>query len=468
MVKTGPVYPYVVAIQLNTRWLNSLSPNGPSISLTSCFAKMDKTQSTSEKLIHLLVDYLDMRRETILNQWRTRCLDDERLGSKVSFSREEFNDQAPALLNILAQRLRGQTEESDPLSRAGEHGLHRWQRGYSLPELLTELEHLHWIILDEVRAFQQQHKQLSSDLLSEIYRQVFKLKDESNRGSVLYYDQLRQTNAAEQANSLQDSLDKLQQLSKQQGEHLRQNSHDLRSSFGILMGAATLLQLPSSEKERDQYIGMLNRNLVSIRDMLFQLTDYARIEAGQDKLAISEFDAAALIRECITLAQPLVEQRNFVLQGDGPETLMVRSDAVKVQRILQNLLYNAIKYTKSGWVYVSWTQESESRWILSVQDSGTGFNANSPASLLSEQLKPLSLPTSTHQSGGPGEYPLQEPPTTESLKALPAGNHKESEGLGLFIVKKLCELLRASMDIESAPDKGTLVRIRFLSNQDIG
>lgn len=427
---------------------------------------MAKAQSKSEKLIHLLVGNLDIRRETILNKWRTRCQEDQSLNSKIGFAREEFNDQVPALLNILAQRLRRENQEANPIDVAGGHGLHRWQRGYSLPELLTEFQHLFWIILDEVRTFQQQHAQLTGDALSQIYEEVFKLEAESNQGSVLYYDQLRQTNAAEQANSLQESLDKLQQLSKQQSEHLRHNSHDLRSSFGILMGAATLLQLPSTKKEREKYIDMLNRNLSSIRSMLLQLTDYARIEAGQEKLDINEFDAAALVREYVDLTQPLVEPRKFILQAEGPDTLMVHSDAVKVQRILHNLLYNAIKYTQSGWVYVSWAQENETRWILSVQDSGPGYAPNSPTGLLVEQLKPLSQPTSTHQSGGVEEYPLQEPPTTESLKPPSASYQKESEGLGLFIVKKLCELLKASMDIESARGKGTLVRIRFLLNQE--
>jgi signal transduction histidine kinase len=427
---------------------------------------MAKAQSKAEKLIYLLIDNLDMRRETMLSTWRTRCLEDPNLNSKISFSREEFNDQAPALLNILAQRLRGEDEESNPLDLAGEHGLHRWQRGYSLPELLTELEHLYWVVLDEIQAFQQQHSQLSGDSLSQIYRQVFKLETESNRGSVLYYDQLRQTNAAEQANSLQEALDKLQQLSRQQGEHLRQNSHDLRSSFGVLMSAAHLLKMPNTKKDQKQFVDMLNRNLASVHDMLLQLTDYARIEAGQEKVDIKDFNAAVLVRECVDLAQPLVEQRKIILQGDGPDSLPVRSDAVKVQRILQNLLYNALKYTQSGWVYVSWAQENETRWILSVQDSGSGYTPNSPTGLLVEQLKPLSQPSSTHQSGGPDEYPLQEPPTTEALKTPSASHYKESEGLGLFIVKKLCELLRASMDIESAPGKGTLVRIRFLSNQE--
>jgi signal transduction histidine kinase len=425
---------------------------------------MPKDQPKADKLTHLLVDYLDMRRDTILNKWRTRCLEESDLKSKVSFGREEFNDQAPALLNILAQRLRGENQEADPLIVAGGHGLHRWQRGYSLPELVTEFEHLYWVVLDEVQSFQQQHSQLSGDALSHIYRQVFRLEAESTRGSVLYYDQLRQTNAAEQANSLQESLDKLQQLSKQKGEHLRHNSHDLRSSFGIMMSAASLLQLPITKQEQDVYVDMLNRNLASIRDMLLQLTDYARIEAGQEKLDITAFDAGALMRDCVELAQPLVKHRDIILQGDGPHSLPIRSDAVKVQRILQNLLYNALKYTQSGWVNVSWAQENETRWILSVQDSGAGFTPDSPTGLLAEQLKPLSELTSAHQSGGPTEYPLQKPPTTEALKTPAASHQKESEGLGLFIVKKLCELLQASMDIESVPGKGTLIRVRFLSN----
>jgi signal transduction histidine kinase len=426
---------------------------------------MSKTRSTSENLIYLLVEHLDMRRETILNKWRTRCLEDDNLKSKMSFSREEFNDQAPALLNILAQRLRGENQEADPLSVAGEHGLHRWQRGYSLPELLIEFEHLFWVVLDDIQTFQQQHRQLSGDDLSEIYRQVFQLEIESSRGSVLYYDQLRQTNAAEQANSLQEALDKLQQLNQQQGEHLRQNAHDLRSSFGIVMGVAQYLRPSNTEKEQEDYVDMLNRNLAYIHDMLLQLTDYARIEAGQEKLTIKNFDAAALVRECIDLAQPLIGQRKLLLQGEGPDSLPVRSDAVKIQRILQNLLYNALKYTSSGWVYVSWAQENETRWLLSVQDSGPGYRPNSPTGLLAEQLRPLSHPTSAHQAGGSEEYPLQDPPTTEALKTPSASHQKASEGLGLFIVKKLCELLRASMDIESAPGKGTLVRIRFLSDQ---
>ena len=137
----------------------------------------------------------------------------------------------------------------------------------------------------------------------------------------------------------------------------------------------------------------------------------------------------------------------------------IKSDPVQITRILQNLLHNALKYTESGGIYVTWSQENESRWILSIQDTGPGFANNSPSALLADQLKPAVTSIVAHHE----EMPFQLAPTIEQSKNPP--EMKESEGLGLFIVKKICELLKATMDIESGADKGTLIRIRLSSNQ---
>jgi signal transduction histidine kinase len=418
--------------------------------------------------ISQLADHLRSRRESILNRWRTICAEDLKLVNYSAFSREEFNDHAPAVLNILDLRLRNEENESTVIEQASEHGLHRWQRGYSLTELLAELEHLYWVVLDEVTAYQQTHRPLSAENLSEVYRQVFKISTETTRGSVLYYDELRQTNAAEQANQMQQALDNLQLLGKQQAEHMRNSAHDLRSIFGILMGAASLLKLPSTKKEREVYVDMLNRNLISIQAMLLQLIDYPRIEAGQETVEVKEFDVVAVLRQSITLAQPVAQERKLALQGEGPDRLVVFSDTVLIQRIVQNLLYNSLNYTTSGGVYVSWARENDTRWILSIQDTGRGFSAPSPVAQLAKQLKPFSIPSSSHQLGGPPESPYRQMPAAEPLRKAPVHSLKEgeSEGLELFIVKKLCELLKANIDIESAPGQGTLVRIRFLTRQE--
>lgn len=416
---------------------------------------MSKNKTSFQQSTNNLVAYLRARLETILTNWRMVCATDERMTSKASFSREEFNDQMPLLIDVLFRRLAGEKTPTDPRVVANEHGFHRWQSGYSLPELIMETEHLFNIILSEIEAFTEKNGWNDAGAFQFVYKHVFEIYGHANRGSVLSYHERIQNSAAERANSIEFALNQLQRLGQQRNEHLRQSSHDIRAGFGILMAASKLLEMPATEKERADLIAMLNRNLSSIQEMLLQLTDYARIEAGQDTLEIQKFDVAALIRDALKVAQPLAEHYGLELLGTGPDTLEVTSDYVKVQRVLINLLHNALKYTRKGGVYVSWGMENSLRWTLSVQDTGPGFSTNSPAALLAEQLKPALSTTASHQ-----DTPLFDEKPLAKSDAV-----KESEGLGLFIVKKLCELMKASMDIESKPEKGTLVRIRFLMEQ---
>ncbi|MBO0951023.1 sensor histidine kinase [Fibrella forsythiae] len=405
--------------------------------------------------IDQLVDHLHLRRESILNHWRTLCGDDQTLSTRTSFSREEFYDQVPALLNILAQRLQRKKVESDPVEQAGLHGLHRWQRGYLLNELLTELDLLYKVLIEEFQVYVELHPDFGADAVAEVYGQLYQISRDTNIGSVMYYDELRQTSAAEQVGNLQRALDSINQLIEHRSEYLQTVSHDLRSNFGVLLGVTDLLTFPTTKKEQANLINMLNRNLLSIRDMLFQLTDFARIEANHEQVNTQKFDVSTLLRDTVLNAQSVAEKHNLELRADGP-SLVIKSDRLKILRILQNLLFNALKYTKSGSIYVSWAQENDTRWIMSVQDSGPGLTSG-PAALLANQLRPLAQLTSTHQSEGPTAYPSQQAPDTLS--------ERPSENLGLFIVKKFCDLLKASMDIETAPGQGTLIRIRLLIDQ---
>ncbi|SEI41078.1 Signal transduction histidine kinase [Dyadobacter koreensis] len=419
-------------------------------------AKLKKNQQYQD-----LVGLLRTKRESLFNSWREACFQDKNLSSKASFSREEFNDQIPVLLNILEQRLLQEPEIEDAAKVAREHGLHRWQSGYELHELIIEFEHLFNLLLEQIFAYAENNSNFTAQSLIAIQKEVFSIYSDSIRGSITYYYQLRQTTAAEQALNLQNALEQLQQLSKTRNEHLRHSSHDLRSSFSVLMMASQLWELPSSEKDRTELMGMLNKNLSSIRDLLLQLTDYSRIEAGQELLHIKEFDVSELLNSLIENTLPLAEQKNIVLEGTGPKHLKVQSDPVQIQRVFQNLLHNALKYTDSGGVYVSWAVENESRWILSIQDTGPGFAKNSITALFAEQLKPSIHTTAVHHE----RKMLQQPAPT--LTDQTGNEHfKESEGLGLFIVKKICELMKATMDIESKNGQGTLVRIRFQSQQE--
>lgn len=425
---------------------------------------MAKKASIYSRQLEEWVAHLYARRESVLNIWRTNCQADPKLTSRSSFSREEFSDQMPVLLNIFSQRLLGEKPEADSIERAGQHGLHRWQRGYSLPELLVELDHLYKVLLDDLHLYVELHPDLHPDLISLAYRELYQISSDSYKGSAIYYDRLRETNAAEQVGSLQQALDQVDELRQKRGEHLSETAYDLQSGFSALTGATMLLKMPSTEKDRTELFGLLNRNLTSLRDMLMQLTDFARLEANQEKVETKSFDAAVLLSDLVANARPIAEARKLELKADGPAHLPVKGDRLKVKRIVQNLLLNALTYTTAGSIYVSWAEENDTRWILSVQDTGPGLTTG-PAALLAEQLRPLAEQASAHQAGGPEEYPSQEVPTTKSQKKQSSSDSQPGEGLRLFIVKKFCELLKASMDIETSSGQGTLIRIRFLTDQ---
>jgi signal transduction histidine kinase len=405
-----------------------------------------------------LATYLAARREAILANWRTTCEADSTLKTVASLSREEFNNKVPFMLNVLQQRLRGRQEEDQVDLLAAEHGLHRWQKGYSLAELSAEMLHLSNLLLVELRLFWQTYPTTDCSLMSSVYEHFSKFANQINTASVGQYDKLQRISASSRVEVLEKALSELNQLGQQRSELLRHSSHDLRGSFGAIQGAASLLELSmDSEEDRKRMIEMLLRNLTNCRSLVTQLMDLARLEAGQEALTIQPIDAGQLLTDLVASYQPLAAEQGLLLKADGPISFPVDCDPVQLQRIIQNLVLNALKHTPSGYVSVSWTKENESRWIVSVQDSGLGLPTATKVGSLPQLLAPSSESTAAYGLANP-TADAQEAATTQAAHSAFA--HK-GEGIGLSIVKGLCELLRAQLEIESQPGVGTLFRIRL-------
>jgi signal transduction histidine kinase len=146
---------------------------------------------------------------------------------------------------------------------------------------------------------------------------------------------------------------------------------------------------------------------------------------------------------------------------------LAEGDAVKVRRIAQNLILNALKYTESGGVLVSCVEVATGaapRWALSVQDTGVGLDAGVVAPLAhalsaaTKEAHAVALETAKGQSAR----------ELGTVATLPSGSSSKgtaaeqpSEGVGLSIVKRLCELLDASIELESQPGRGTTFRVIF-------
>jgi signal transduction histidine kinase len=405
-----------------------------------------------------LAIFLAARREALLNNWRTACETDLALKIVASLSQEEFNNHVPFLLNSFQQQLRGQAEEVQIGSLAAEHGLHRWQKGYALAELSAEMLHLNNLLLAELHLFWQTY--LTSDCLamSLTYERFFRFANQVNTGSLEQYADLLRINASNRAEALEKALIELNEVGQQRAELLRNSSHDLRGSFSAFQSAAGLLELViDSEEERQQMLDILLRNLTNCRSLVTQLMDLARLEAGQEVLNIQSIDAGQLLTNLVTDYQPLASERRLSLKADGPSSLPVECDPVQLQRIIQNLVLNALEYTPTGFVSVSWSRETDSRWVVSVQDSGPGLPTATRAGSLPQLLG--SFPESIAAFGV--GFPPTDTPQMTMLQASHSAFAHQGEGIGLSIVKSLCEILRAQLAMESQPGKGTLFRIRF-------
>lgn len=245
---------------------------------------------------------------------------------------------------------------------------------------------------------------------------------------------LLRLNELEKSQENVTALEEIRRHVRERGEFLRTTTHDLRGSFGVIQGAAALMDMMDSEEERGQMLAMLQRNLRQMTNLLTDLLDYARLEAGQEQVLLTTFDAAQTLRDLAESMKPLANERGLQLTITGPDALPVESDAVKVQRIVQNLLLNALYYTPAGRVTITWgPDEAAGRWRFSVQDTGPG-------------LDPALVRMLTDPAATAGEQPA----TVASASG---------EGVGLFIVRQLCRLLHAQLTVDSTPGEGTTFRI---------
>ncbi|GAB4021564.1 sensor histidine kinase [Spirosoma koreense] len=414
----------------------------------------DSTSSLTE-----LVSFLATQQENILKNWRIRCDQDPSLHNVAGLARKEFNNSIPKALTILQQRLAGQPDQESLAQLALDHGLQRRHKAHLISETVRELNHLTQALYNELPHFQALFPQTDPSLFWAVQQHMTQIMSEIIDGSIQVYDELQRVEATTRAAILQKALDQLNAQLQEQNDRLRSSMHDLRGGFDIISGAADLLQLEGlSEPERTDYLAMLSRNLTSVQAMLANLMDLSRLEAGQESRQIQPLDAAPLLRAITSSVQPLAHQKGLVVQTDGPETLPVETDGVKLQRIVQNLLLNALKYTATGFVKISWAQQQGDHWLLSIQDSGPGL----PRHIVSHFQGVVTAGTEPegHQLA-PSDKRVRAQRVVSSALSQPIVEPRSGEGIGLTIVSEFSQLLKARLEIETAQGQGTSFRFVF-------
>ena len=139
----------------------------------------------------------------------------------------------------------------------------------------------------------------------------------------------------------------------------------------------------------------------------------------------------------------------------------VEGDALKLRRIAQNLILNALKYTQEGGVTVKWALgdgEDRRRWMLSIGDTGPGMAPAAPLVAALKQATDMD-PSGHLASGASGEVRTGGVPQQGGAAA--SYRSGAGEGIGLSIVKRLAELLDATIEVQSAAQTGTTFLLLF-------
>jgi signal transduction histidine kinase len=285
--------------------------------------------------------------------------------------------------------------------------------------------------------------------------------------SVAQYSRLQQVEAEGHLFDLQQALGQLRELDRQRAESWHEAAHDLRGNVGLVTTTTSIMaDSKSSEPQRAKAFAMLQSSVSSLHQLLEDLMSLARLEAGREHRVVAPFDAATLFRKLGESLQPLAHERGLSLKVEGPEPFPVEGDAAKVQRIVQNLALNALGYTVQGSVKLTWTESRESdveRWLIRIEDTGPGLHFAPGAPMARELENGTDLARKVEEGAPPGSpvEPVVGSSSSPDLPVAPPAYRPPGEGIGLSIVKRLCELLEAGLEVSSEAGKGTIFQVNL-------
>lgn len=213
-------------------------------------------------------------------------------------------------------------------------------------------------------------------------------------------------------------------------------SHELKTPLNIIEGYLKMMKERQAGNDLSAYEEVIDRSLFRIqnmRNLIFDLLDLTRIETGQKERKLLPVNLAKIAALSIDTFTPLAIQKSVKIIYEGPQEVFMDAMEEEMEIIFNNLLSNAIKYNKNEGE-VRFIIEAEPKYIIvKVKDSGIGMNEEEVKRVFEEFVR---------------------------IKNAKTQNIAGS-GLGLSIVKKICEYYQAEITISSKENQGTTISIKF-------
>lgn len=213
-------------------------------------------------------------------------------------------------------------------------------------------------------------------------------------------------------------------------------SHELKSPLNAIEGYLRIMEDKQAGDNIDDYMTMINRSLVriqSMRNLILDMLDLTRLESGKKSRHIRETDMKELAMMAIDTIKPMAIQQNIKLISDFDNDLIINADPDEIEIIFNNLLSNAVKYNREGGQVHVEIKKVNNEMNISVADTGIGIST--------EDLPKLF-----------GEFSRIKNNDTRNISGT---------GLGLSITKKMVELYKGTIDVDSKANFGTTFTIKL-------
>jgi signal transduction histidine kinase/CheY-like chemotaxis protein/HPt (histidine-containing phosphotransfer) domain-containing protein len=243
--------------------------------------------------------------------------------------------------------------------------------------------------------------------------------------------------------SIKLSMKKLQQANDAQQNFISRMSHEMRTPLNGIIGMSALLSNSALNEDQNYLIDIINDQSVVLLSLINDLLDVSKIESNEFRLVNYTFNVQEAISSAVRSHQLHAEQKNISLKNNVDKNLdiFVQGDSLRLAQIINNLLNNAIKFTRKGEVSIHAGLKSQTdnncKILIRVNDTGIG--------ILPEKIESIF-----------GRFVQADESMTR--------NHGGT-GLGLYITRELVRKMNGTIEVQSKPGEGTTFTIELDFNK---
>ena len=311
--------------------------------------------------------HLEQIKGQIIVRWREEARREPMHAKALeSLDNRRLEDHLPALTEKVIQRLRGGTAASDVEEEGRLHGQQRRHDGYTVVDVMKELNLYRRVLLGAVDEVTAQDAP-PADIV-QARRVILEQVDRSVNASVEQYT----THAEQERNQAQEEA---QDLHDQRDRFLMTLSHELRNQISpILLNVQLLNDFKPADPRIQQAVARIGRQALHQSILIDDLLALSRFQYGSLHLKPELIDLREPVRHAFETFEPDLKLKRLKLHAELPQRpVMAQVDRTRIAQIVINLLGNAVKFTPSeGTITVRLARENDSA-VLSVKDSGIGI-----------------------------------------------------------------------------------------------